>query len=110
MLTNKSLKFPTPYRSLIVPTNKTMRLIMFTIFPNKVFPVVMVVVFIILFLMVIYVLKTLIRKALDNPVSCAGLVRADIVDTSISFSKKLAIFQHLAKVGCCLLTESTAAI
>ena len=33
--------------------------------------------------------------------------------TSISFSKKLAIFQHLTKVGCCVLTKktkSTAAI
>ena len=27
--------------------------------------------------------------------------------TSISFSKKIAIFQHLFKVGCCLLAEST---
>ena len=30
--------------------------------------------------------------------------------TSISISKKLAIFQHLTKVGCWLLTESAEAI
>ena len=30
--------------------------------------------------------------------------------TCISFSKKLAIFQHLTKVGCCLLSERTVAI
>ena len=30
--------------------------------------------------------------------------------TSISFSKKIAIFQHLTKVGCRLQTESTDAI
>ena len=36
---------------------------------------------------------------------------ATIFITSISFSKKkLAIFQHLTKVGCRLLTESTEAI
>ena len=30
--------------------------------------------------------------------------------TSISFSKKLAIFKHLSKVSYCLLAESTEAI
>ena len=29
---------------------------------------------------------------------------------SISFSKKLAIFQHVTKAGCCPLSESTVAI
>ena len=32
------------------------------------------------------------------------------IPTSISYSKKLAIFQHLTKVGCYLPTESTEAI
>ena len=30
--------------------------------------------------------------------------------TSISFSRKIAIIQHLSSVGCCLLTESTEVI
>ena len=33
--------------------------------------------------------------SLDHPNS--------VLYTSINFSKKLAIFQHLTKVGCCLL-------
>ena len=50
----------------------------------------------------------------QNPLTQWGQQQTSSVpttETSISFSKKkLAIFQHFTKVGCCLLSESTEAI
>ena len=51
--------------------------------------------------------KTAYEKIILSPLS---LTTTKQCSTSISFSEKLAIFQHLTKEGCFLLTENTEAI